>query len=111
MYPNSLILGTQIPQPQATSTSPVPLIPAAEMDKEVLKEGLISVETTEIDKILEDIENGVMDETLLQLTEDDVAFNLDEIIVEDNEFVDTDNSDTDDGEDDIGWMDKGQQDG
>ena len=104
-------LGTQIPQPQPTATSPVPLVPATETDEEVLEEGLLSVEPTEIDKLLEDIENGVVDETLPRLTEDDVAFDMDEIVVEDDEFVDTEESDTDDSEDDIGWTDKGEQEG
>ena len=62
------------------------------------------METTEIDRI---IENRVMDETLPWLTEDDVAFNMDEIAVEDDEFVNTDKSDTNDTEDDIGWMVEG----
>jgi len=48
-----------------------------------------------------------VDETLPQLTEDDVAFDMDETVVEDDEFVDTDELDTDDSEDDIGWMDEG----
>ena len=104
-------LGTQIPQPQPTATSPVPLVPATETDEEVLEEGLLSVETTEIDKLLEDIENGVVDETLPRLTEDDVAFDMDEIVVEDDEFVDTEESDTDDSEDDIGWTDEGEWEG
>jgi len=96
-----------MPQPQPTATSPIPSIPATEADKEVLEEGLASEEATKIDKLLEDLENGVVDETLLRLTEDDVAFNMDETVVEDDEFVDTDELDTDDSEDDIGWMDEG----
>ena len=69
------------------------------------------METTEIDKLLEDIENGVVDETLPRLTEDDVAFDMDEIVVENDEFVDTEESDTDDSEDDIGWTDEGEREG
>ncbi|EDR14937.1 uncharacterized protein LACBIDRAFT_306236 [Laccaria bicolor S238N-H82] len=102
---------TQTLQPQPTATSPAPVIPATETDEEALEEGLLSVETTEIDRILKDIENRVVDETLLRLTEDDVAFDMDEIVVEDNEFVDPDESDTNDSEDDIGWMDEGQWEG
>ena len=103
----ALTLETQMLQPQPTATSPIPSIPATEADEEVLEEGLASEEATEINKLLEDLENGVVDETLLQLTEDDVAFDMDETVVEDDEFVDTDESDTDDSEDDIGWMDEG----
>ena len=57
-------------------------------------------ETSEIDKILEDVENGVADETL--------PLDMDEIVVEDDEFVDTDESDDDKGESDVGWMDDEQ---
>ena len=75
---------------------------------QVLKEGLLSVETTKIDRI---IENRVVDETLLWLTEDDVAFSMGEIAVEDDKFADNDESDTNDSEDDIGWMVEGQWEG
>ncbi|EDR02479.1 uncharacterized protein LACBIDRAFT_309524 [Laccaria bicolor S238N-H82] len=93
------------PPPASPVTSPIPLIPAAEGDEEEFEEGPASNETSEIDKILEDIENGVADETLPRLTEDDVVLDMDEIMVEDEEFVDTDESDSDEGEDDVGWMD------
>jgi len=102
----ALIL-TQLP-PTPPVTSPIPLILAAEGDEEEFKEGPATDETSEIDKILEDIENGVADETLPQLTEDDVALNMDEIVVEDEEFVDTDELDSDEGEGDVGWMDDKQ---
>ena len=72
------------------------------MEEEVLEKGLILVETAKINRILEDIENGVVDEMLPWSTEDDVAFDMDEIVVEDDEFVDTDESDTNDSGDDIG---------
>ena len=49
----------------------------------------------------------MVDETLPQSTEDDVAFDMDEIVVEDDEIVDTDESDTNDSGDDIGWMVEG----
>ena len=75
------------------------------MDEEVPEEGLLSVGTTKINRI---IENGVVDETLPWLTEDDVAFNMNEIVVEEDEFVDTDELDTND---DIGWMAEGQWEG
>jgi len=51
----------------------------------------------------------VADETLPWLTEDDVALNMDEIVVEDEEFVDTDELDSDEGEGDVGWMDDEQR--
>jgi len=101
------LIPTQLP-PTPPVTSPIPLILAAEGDKEEFEEGPATDETSEIDKILEDVENGVADETLPQLTEDDVVLNMDEIVVEDEEFVDTDESDSDEGEGDVGWMDDEQ---
>ena len=65
-------------------------------------------ETREIDKILQDIENGLADETLPRLTEDDVALDMDEIVVEDDEFVNMDQSDDNKGEGDVSWMDDKQ---
>ena len=52
-----------------------------------------------------------MDETLSRLTEDDVALDMDEIVVEDDEFIETDESDnhTDGDEGDVGWVDEEQQ--
>ena len=44
----------------------------------------------------------------LRLTEDDVVLDMDEIVVEDGEFVDTDESDDDEGEGDVGRMDDKQ---
>jgi len=103
----ALIL-TQLP-PTPPVTSPIPLILAAEGDEEEFEEGPATDETSEIDKILEDVKNGVADETLPRLTGDDVALNMDEIVVEDEEFVDTDESDSDEGEGDVGWMDNEQR--
>jgi hypothetical protein len=101
---------TQPPQspPPPSITSPIPSIPAAEEDEEEFEENPAPEETSEIDRILEDVENGVADETLPRLTEDDVALDMDEIVVEDDEFIDTDESDSDEGEGDVGWMDEEQ---
>ena len=101
---------TQSPQPPPTPsvTSSIASIPAAEGDEEESEEAPVTEETSEIDKILEDVENGVADETLPRLTEDDVALDMDEIVVEDDKFVDTDESDDDEGESDVGWMDDEQ---
>jgi len=94
------------PPPTPSITSPISLIPAAEEDEEDFEEGPAPEETSEIDRILEDVENGVADETLPRLTEDDVALDMDEIVVEDDEFIDADESDSDEGEGDVGWMDE-----
>jgi len=102
------LIPTQLP-PTPPVTSPIPLILAAEGDEEEFEEGPVTDETSEIDKILEDVENGVADETLPRLTEDDVALNMDEIVVEDEEYIDTDESDSDEGEGDVCWMDDEQR--
>jgi len=102
------LIPKQLP-PTPLVTSPIPLILAAEGDEEEFEEGPATDETSEIDKILEDVENGVADETLPRLTEDDVVLNMDEIVVEDEEFVDTDELDSDEGEGDVGWMDDEQR--
>ena len=47
-------------------------------------------------------------ETLSLLTEDDVALEMDEIVVEDDEFVDMAESYDDEGEGNVGWMDDEQ---
>ena len=43
---------------------------------------------SEVKKILQDLANGVVDETLPRLTEEDIAFEMDEVVVEEEEFVD-----------------------
>ena len=43
---------------------------------------------SEVKKILQDLANGVVDETLPRLTEEDIAFDMDEVVVEEEEFVD-----------------------
>ena len=51
--------------------------------------------------------NGVVDETLPWLTEEDVAFDMDEVVVEDEEIVDDDeDDDMNEDESDIGWIEE-----
>ena len=47
----------------------------------------------------------MVDETLPWLTEDDVAFDMDEVVVEEEDVLDEDESDMDGEENDIGWID------
>ena len=73
-------------------------------------EDIVTEQVSEVEKILQDLENEVVDETLPQLTEDDVAFDMDEVVVEeedvlDEDVLDEDESDTDGEENDIGWID------
>ena len=49
----------------------------------------------------------MVDETLPRLTEEDVAFDMDEVVVEEEEIVDDDeDDDTNEDESDIGWIDE-----
>ena len=43
---------------------------------------------SEVKKILQDLANGVVDKTLPRLTEEDIAFDMDEVVVEEEEVVD-----------------------
>ena len=75
-------------------------------EEDELEENLLAdiEQTSEVEKILQDLENGVVDETLPRLIEEDVAFEMDEVVVEEEEIVEEeedDNDDTDDDENDI----------
>jgi len=64
----------------------------------------IPEELNEIEQILDDLERGVVEETLPCLTEDDVAYDMDEVLVEDDADLDSDESNTsDEGGSDIYW--------
>ena len=53
---------------------------------------------------VDDLERGVVEETLPCLTEDDVAYDMDEVLVEDDADLDSDESNTsDEGGSDIYW--------
>ena len=60
---------TQLP---LTPFDTVPILPA-EVNQDP-DEDIVTEQVSEVEKILQDLENGVVDETLPQLTEDDVAF-------------------------------------
>ena len=89
-----------------------PILPATEADQDS-EEDLVTeqVSVSEVEKILEDLANGVVDETLPWLSEEDVAFDMDEVVVEEEEIVDEDDDDSSDAEDDkkdIGWIKEGE---
>ena len=78
-----------------------------------MKKNLVTgqVSVSEVEKILEDLANGVVDETLPRLSEEDVAFDMDKVVVEEEEIVDEDDDDSSDAEDDkkdIGWIKEGE---
>ena len=62
-----------------------PLIPTTEADEEA--EVVDPEQVSKVEKILQDLADGVVDETLPPLTEEDVAFNMDEVVVEEKEIV------------------------
>ena len=62
-----------------------PLIPTTEADEEA--EVVDPEQVSEVEKILTDLADGVVDETLPRLTEKDVAFDMDEVVVEKEEIV------------------------
>src|SRR6266540_2632811 len=85
-------------QPLTLLETPATPLPTA-------KEGLVTEWMSEVERILQDLANGVVDETLPRLTEEDVAFDMDEVVVEEDEILDDDKSDMDEDENDIGWID------
>jgi len=84
--------------------TPATPLPIAEVDEDA-KEGLVTERMSEVEQILQDLANGVVDETLPRLTEEDVAFDMDEVVVEEDEILDDNESDMDEDENDIGWID------
>ena len=96
------------------ATSETPPIPnpadllTTEVDDEDEENLLADTEqTSEVEKILQDLENGVVDETLPRLTEEDVSFDMDEVVVEEEEIVEEEEDDDggmDEDENDIQWI-------
>ena len=60
------------------------------------KGSLVPEEANGVEEILNDLERGVVDETLPWLTEDDIAYDMDEVLIEVNTGIDTDESNTSD---------------
>ena len=65
---------------------------------------------SEVKKILQDLANGVVDETLPRLMEEDIAFDMDEVVVEEEEVVEEDSDDDSNDESDMGWINKEERD-
>ena len=81
----------------------------AEVDQDNEEDLLVTeqMSVSEVEQILEDLANGVVDEILPRLSEEDVAFDTDEVVVEEEVILDDDDdddSDADDDEKDIGWI-------
>jgi hypothetical protein len=92
-------------------TPPVLRLPTTEEDDSEDAEDIGTSGTeqmSEVEHILQDLANGVADETLPRLTEEDVAFkfDMDEVVVEEEEIKEDDDDDTDEDEKDIGWIDE-----
>jgi hypothetical protein len=112
MTPVTLTEVTVLQEPVQLPPSPTPpILPATEADQDA-EEDLVTeqVSVSEVDEILVDLANGVVDETLPRLSEEDVAFDMDEVVLEEEEIFDDDydDSDTDDEEKDIGWVSEGK---
>ena len=67
-------------------------------------------QVSEVEKILQDLANRVVDETLPRLMEEDIAFDMDEVVVEGEEVVEKDSDDDSNDESDIGWINEKEQD-
>ena len=110
------MLPGQVPvQPlSATLLKTPPILPVTEVDQDNEEDLLVTeqVSVSEVEQILEDLANGVVDETLPRLSEEDVAFDMDEVVVEEEVILDDDDddddSDADDDEKDIGWISEGE---
>ena len=82
------------------NTPLIPSLPTTE-DEEV---EIDPEQVSEVEKILLDLADGVVDETLPRLTEEDVAFDIDEIVVEEGGIVEEDEDEDEEDENDIGWI-------
>ena len=84
-------------------TPPIPsLLTTTEVDKDTEED---PEQVSKVGKKLQDLANGVVDETLPRLTEEDLAFDsMDEVVVEEEDFVEEDSDDDGDDENDIGWI-------
>ena len=71
----------------------MPILPA-EVNQDP-DEDIFTEQVSKVEKILRDLENGVVDETLPWLTEDDVAFDMGKVVVEEEYALDEDESDMD----------------
>ena len=81
----------------------VPILPA-EVNQDP-DEDIFTDQVSKVEKNSPESRNGVVDETLPWLTENDVAFDMGEVVVEEEYSLDEDESDTDGEENDIGWID------
>ena len=60
-------------------------------DEEVLEEGNNEEETNKVLQILDKMENGqILDESLPRISAEDVAFDMDEIIIDEEDYFYTD---------------------
>ena len=61
----------------------------------------------EAEQILEDIANGVVEETLPRLGPEDVELDMDVIMVEEDEVVESEDDEYEEEDGDLGWVDEG----
>ena len=88
--------------------APIPSLPTStEADEDAEDD---PEQVSEVEKIFQDLANGVVDETLPRLTEEDIAFDMDEVVVEEEEVVEEDSDDDSNDESDIGWINEEERD-
>jgi hypothetical protein len=92
--------------PPGPSERPEPGIPSAVAADDEHSD--VPEETNEVEQSLNDAERRVVGETLPRLTEDDVAYDMDEVFIEESTDIDTDESDTsNESEIDVYWEEEG----
>ena len=97
-----------VPFPPTPFETP-PILPSAAEVNENTEEDIVTQQTSEVEQILQDLESGVVDETLPRLTEEDVAFDMDEVVVASDEVIVNEEDSSDEGESDsIGWIEEGE---
>jgi hypothetical protein len=109
--PSELTTHPSTPQPRpSTSETSVTLSTVLDEVVDDDKGSSIPEELNEIEQILDDLETGLVEESLLCLTEDDVAYDMDEVLVEDDADVDSEESNaSDEGDSDIYWEEENDE--
>jgi len=107
--PSGAVAHAPTPQPVPPTPSETSQFPFTVTAEVVYDEGSpVPEEMNEVEQILDELERGVVEETLPRLTEDDVAYDMDEILVEEDGGFDSDDSDSSEEEEsDINWEEEG----
>ena len=109
--PSELTAHPSTPQPRPpTSETSVTLSTVLDEVVDEDQRSSIPEELNEIEQILNDLERGLVEESLPYSTEDDVAYDMDEVLVEDDADVDSEESNvSDEGDSDIYWEEENDE--